>query len=378
MYLSRKLIIGLSTVTGGGVLIGVAILALAPTFGGRVVGDRLTRAMASPQYRNGHFDNVVPQAARTSAMTWDYAKRQFMGSEVRRPAAAIPVVAMDRARAAQMPAAGLRAIWFGHASVYLEFDGLRLMVDPILSDYASPIAGMGPKRFHPPPLALDAMPKIDAVMISHDHYDHLDMPTIKRFAANGTRFFVPLGIGAHLDRWGVPAAQITELDWWQSADIGGLKITSTPVRHYSGRGLRDGNATLWSSWAIVGATRRVYFSGNSGFGDHFKTVGDRHGPFDLSLIKVGAYGPHRPWIDIHMDPEDAVKAHVALRAQRMLPVHWGTFNLGFHAWDEPIKRTVAAARAANVELVTPRVGEIVDVGTPFASMAWWELVVARQ
>ena len=370
-----KLLTGLAIIVFSCGLIGIAAMYVWPSFGGRVSGERLTRAQGSPQFRNGKFDNVIPQSPRTSDMTWDYAKRQFMGREVRRPPGTIPVVPMDPARLTRAPAPGLRAVWFGHASVYLELDGRRLMVDPVLSDYASPISGIGPKRMHAAPLALEALPMIDAVMISHDHYDHLDMATIKRLAATGSRFILPLGIGAHLERWGVPAGQITELDWWQSADVAGLKITSTPVRHYSGRGLRDGNATLWSSWVMAGAKQRVYFSGDTGFGDHFNTIGDRLGPFDLSLMKIGAYGPGQTWIDIHMDPEDAVRAHMSLRASRMLPVHWGTFNLAFHAWDEPIVRAVAAARAANVELVTPRIGEVVEGGAPFVSTAWWEAVM---
>ena len=374
MRAMRRPLFWFAALMAGSVTLGLAALTFAPTFGGRSSGDQLARVEASPQFRKGAFDNVVPQAPRTSAMTWDYAKRQFLGTEMRRPPSAIPVLPIDPARFASPPTPGLRAVWFGHASVYLEFDGLRLMVDPILSDYASPFAGIGPKRFHPPPLAMEALPKIDAVMISHDHYDHLDMPTIKRLSAVASLFLVPLGIGAHLQRWGVPAVQIRELDWWQAATVGALTITSTPVRHYSGRGIRDGNATLWSSWVMTGATRRVYFSGDTGFGDHFRTIGDRLGPFDLSLIKIGAYGPGQTWIDIHMDTDDAVRAHLALRAARMLPVHWGTFNLAFHAWDEPIVRTVAAARAAGVDLVTPRVGEVVEVGAPFVSQPWWAAV----
>jgi L-ascorbate metabolism protein UlaG (beta-lactamase superfamily) len=350
---------------------GAALLSFWPSFGGSVEGDRSARARASPQFRNGRFENTIPQTPRGYAQLWDYFQRQVHGTEVRTPPTPIPVVQPVLENREGRPPPGLRAVWFGHASVYLELDGLRLMADPMLSDYASPFAGIGPKRFHPPPLALEALPKIDVVVISHDHYDHFDVRTIKHLASGGTHFFVPLGIGAHLERWQVPSAQFTELDWWQSAERGGVTITSTPVRHYSGRGLRDGNATLWSSWVIDGPTHRVYFSGDSGFGEHFKAIGDRLGPFDLSLLKIGAYGPGQTWHDIHMEPEEAVKAHIALRARRMLPVHWGTFNLAFHAWDEPIERAVAAGRDQGIDLVTPRVGEVVAAGAPFASVRWW-------
>jgi L-ascorbate metabolism protein UlaG (beta-lactamase superfamily) len=198
------------------------------------------------------------------------------------------------------------------------------------------------------------------------------METIKHLAQVGSHFVVPLGIGAHLERWGVPGSQFTELDWWQSTELQGLKITSTPVRHYSGRGLRDGNATLWSSWSIAGPMHRIYFSGDTGFGPHFREIGDRLGPFDLSLLKIGAYGPGQNWLDIHMEPEQAVEAHLALKARRMLPVHWGTFNLAFHAWDEPIKRAVAAGRERGIDILTPRVGEVLTAGEQFNSVSWWE------
>jgi len=350
---------------------GAALLSFWPSFGGSVGGERLARAHTSPQFRNGRFENTISQTPRSSAQVWDYLQRQVLGEEVRTPPMPIPVVRPVLEHRDGRPLTGLRAIWFGHASVYVELDGLRLMADPILSDYASPFAGIGPKRFHPPPLALEALPKIDAVVISHDHYDHLDVRTIKHLAAAGAHFFVPLGVGAHLERWQVPRTQFTELDWWQSGEMGGVTITSTPVRHYSGRGVRDGNATLWSSWAIAGPTHRVYFSGDSGFGEHFQTIGDRLGPFDLSFLKIGAYGPGQTWRDIHMEPEEAVKAHIALKARRMLPVHWGTFNLAFHAWNEPIERAVTASRDQGVDLVTPRVGEVVAAGAPFASVSWW-------
>jgi L-ascorbate metabolism protein UlaG (beta-lactamase superfamily) len=353
--------------------IGAAALNFWPPFGGSLQGDRAARAHASPQFRGGHFENVVPKTPMTNAVMVDLLKRQFSGNEMRTPPPKCPpVVRLAPENFKDRPAPGLRAIWFGHASVYLEIDGARVMTDPVLSDYASPFPGIGPKRFHPPPVALEALPKIDAVVISHDHYDHLDVATVRHLAQNGAHFFVPLGIGAHLERWGVPGAQFTELDWWQSADIAGLKLTSTPARHYSSRALRDGNATLWSSWSIAGPAHRVYFSGDTGFGDHFREIGERLGPFDLSLVKIGSYGPGQGWLDIHMDPEEAVKAHVAVKARRMLPVHWATFNLAFHAWDEPIKRALAAGRQHGIDLVTPRIGEAVAAGATFTSASWWE------
>ena len=234
---------------------------------------------------------------------FDYLVRQFSGDEVRVPPSPLPVLAVDKAAlAAAPPASGLRAFWIGHASVYVEVDGLRLLLDPVFAERVSPIA-IGPKRFHPPPIALADLPPIDAVLVSHDHYDHLDMETVQHLAARGTRFFVPLGIGAHLERWGVPLAQIEEMEWWQKKTLGGVEFVCTPTRHYSGRSLGDRSATLWSSWSVLGPRHRFFYSGDTGYGTHFQDIGARLGPFDLAFVKIGAYGPGQSWIDIHMPPE---------------------------------------------------------------------------
>lgn len=359
------------------VLLIVAIAAFVlsmPPFGGKLTGDRLARARANPQYQNDVFVNPQPPAAYRAADVWPLISGQFFGDEVREPPSAIPVLAVTPDSLKSAPAAsGLRAFWIGHASVFIEVDGLRLLVDPIFSDYASPF-DIGPKRFHAPPILLKDLPVIDAVLITHDHYDHLDMRTVQHLAGLGTAFFVPLGIGAHLQAWGVPDAQVHDLEWWKEETLKGVRIVSTPSRHYSGRGLTDRNATLWGSWSVIGPQHRFYVSGDTGYSDHFRAIGERFGPFDLSFIKVGAYGPGAPWLDIHMSPEDAVRAHLDVRARRLFPVHWGTFNLAFHAWDEPIKRTLAAARESQAEVLTPRIGEIVDADRPFRSSAWWESV----
>ena len=353
---------------------GALFLGNWPPFGGTVSGERLKRVQASPHYHDGKFVNTHPHPPLEAGDVWGYLTEQLFGDQIRVPPSAIPISAIPPASMQAPPAPGLRTIWLGHSSVYMELDGLRLLVDPVFSDYASPFHGIGPKRFHPPPIAMTDLPKIDAVMISHDHYDHLDMRTIQYLSSRGTHFVVPLGVGAHLDEWDVPKRQITELDWWGSAEIEGLTIICTPAQHYSSRGIFDYKATLWSSWSVIGPKHRIFYSGDSGFADHFQQIGNRLGPFDLGIFKVGQYGPGASWIYSHMNPEDAVKAHLAVQADRMLPVSWGTFNIAFHDWDEPIKRAVKAANAQNVDLVTPRVGEVVTMGEPFRSHSWWEEV----
>jgi L-ascorbate metabolism protein UlaG (beta-lactamase superfamily) len=369
-------------IAGGIAILLIAVAAVAtplvlslPPFGGEVAGERLARARANPQHRDGRFVNPLPPAPYTWGYAWTLLEGTFFGSEVRVPPAPVPVVNVPPARvhaASHNP--GLRAFWIGHASLYVEIDSVRLLIDPVFSDYASPFA-FGPRRFHPPPIALAELPPVDAVLITHDHYDHLDMPSVQQLArGERTLFFVPLGIGAHLERWGVTPQRIREFEWGQQQSVGGVRVVSTPARHYSGRGLGDRDATLWTSWSVIGERHRFFVSGDTGYSEHFKAIGEQFGPFDLAFVKIGAYGPGAPWLDIHMSAEDAVRAARDVRARRMFPEHWGTFNLAFHAWDEPIRRTLAAAREQGVEVVTPRVGEFVDADAPFASSAWWEAV----
>lgn len=237
------------------VAVGWAVLS-QPQFGAPMAGARLARAIANPQYRDGRFVNLEPEDPSTMSL-FDYTLRQLSGKEVREPPAPLPVLSVDKmALQANPPSSGLRAFWIGHASTYVEIDGLRLLLDPVFAERVSPLP-IGPRRFHPPPIALADLPRIDAVLIPHDHYDHLDMGTVRHLAQRGSRFFVPLGIGAHLELWGVPPAQIEELEWWQERSIGRVRIVCTPTRHYSGRGLGNRSSTLWSSWSVIGLQHRL-------------------------------------------------------------------------------------------------------------------------
>ncbi len=346
-------------------VMAVVLVLQLPVFGGAMEGERLVRMQQSPQYVDGRFENAPPFHARLALLQ---NLRDYAGGQQREPGFAIPVVPLEPASLTLPPLAGMRAIWFGHSTVLIEIDGVRIMTDPVLSRRASPFQFIGPERMHPPPIELSRLGGIDAVVISHDHYDHLDRDTILQLARGGTHFFVSLGIGAHLERWSVPPEQIHELDWWEHVRFKGIDIHATPARHYSGRKSMD-NSTLWSSWMIRGAGESVYYSGDTGYGPHFKEIAQRLGAPDLTLMKIGAYG--HSWLDIHMNPESAVQAHLDLGARVMLPVHWATFNLSYHAWDEPILRALAAARANGVELVTPRVGEIVDIDVPFVNRDWY-------
>ena len=341
-------------------------------FGQSPSGERLARIMTSPNYSAGKFQNPVPTNNLKPGSTWTSIKRQFLGDEVRTPPGPLPLVRIDKSSFAEPPSSA-RARWLGHATVLLEIDGLRLLFDPLFSERISFLSWLGPKRFHPLPIALAELPSIDAVIISHDHYDHLDMAAVKALARRGSRFFVPLGVGAHLRLWQVPATQITELDWWQAGKIGALEITAAPARHYSGRlYFINADQTLWASWAVRGARARVFYSGDTGFLAGFAQVGERLGPFDLTLIKIGAYG--ETWLDIHMAPEKAVEVHRLVKGRVMLPLHWGSFNLAWHDWDAPIKRALAAAERHGVTLATPKIGQAVVIGEAVPQEHWWEQV----
>ena len=356
-------------------LAAVAILVLVrstswlASLGGRLEGHRLLRAKTQRNFVAGKFRNV-PEAKLIEGSTTEMLRRQFFGSERRTPERPVPVVHHTAADYATPPASGLRATWIGWATVLVEIDGRRVLTDPIWSERCSPSTLVGPKRLHEVPIALADLPHVDAVVISHDHYDHLDMPTIRFLASRGTMFYVPLGVGAHLARWNVPPMQIHDLAWNESATIHGLTLTATPARHYSGRNPMHNNETLWASWVIQGPAHRVFFSGDTGYFDGLKTIGERHGPFDLTLIKIGAYD--HSWRDIHFEPEASVQAHRDVRGRVMLPVHWATFNLAFHDWVEPADRATAAAAAAGVTLVVPRPGEAIEPSHPPAVEPWWK------
>ena len=346
--------------------------------GAAPAGERLARIRRSPNYRDGAFRNPEATSVASTGSTWQTIRQWLGGHEQRVPPGPLPVVTLTRADFARPPASGLRATWLGHSTVLVEIDGARILFDPVWARRASPSSLVGPKRFHAPPLALGELPPLDAIVASHDHYDHLDREVVRALARDPAqsraRFVVPLGVGAHLEKWGVAADRIVELDWSESAAVGPLTLTATPARHFSGRGLGDRNHTLWASWSVAGPAHRVFHSGDTGPFAGFADIGARHGPFDLTLVKIGAYG--ETWPDIHLTPEQAVDVHAKLRGRVLLPIHWGTFNLAFHAWDEPAERVVAAA-AGGTRLVMPKPGESVEPAMARPVEPWWRAVRER-
>ncbi|KPC61080.1 MBL fold metallo-hydrolase [Streptomyces chattanoogensis] len=367
--------------------------ALRPaSFGAEPTGERLARIRRSPQFRDGQFRNPVPirRVLRGSGLAM---ARTQLSREARRGRAPVHPIPVHRPAAADWgppPASGLRITWMGHSSVLAEIDGQRVLFDPVWGERCSPFSWIGPKRMHPVPAEPSELPPVDAVVISHDHYDHLDMPTIRGLAGSGAAFVVPLGVGADLEFWGVPAARITELDWHESTRVGTLTLTATPAQHFCGRGLRGLQHTLWASWVVTGPDHRIFHSGDTGYFSGFAEIGAAHGPFDATMMQVGAYSDFWPgnhtdstplpgaWPDIHMTPAQGVRAHLDLQGHQphgvLLPIHWGTFNLALHPWAQPGEWTKDAAEEAGQTAAFPRPGEPFEPAGSLPTDPWWRAV----
>ncbi|HSO37016.1 MAG TPA: MBL fold metallo-hydrolase [Labilithrix sp.] len=347
--------------------------------GARPTGLRRERVEASPRFRDGRFHNTAPlrstlSEAKTLGQRLGIVSEFFTGGARRVPTRELPVE--SPLEAWSRPAeTGLRATWLGHSTVLLEIEGVRVLTDPVWGDRVSPVDWAGPKRFHRAPVSLDALPPIDAVLVSHDHFDHLDHPTIAALARRDVPFVTSLGVGAHLEAWGVRPARITELDWWEETTLPGgrLSFTATPARHFSGRG-PGSNRTAWSSWSLRSAKHSVFFSGDTGLTPEFETIRERCGVHELVMLEVGAY--HPSWGQIHLGPENALIAHRMLGGGALLPVHWGTFDLGLHPWAEPMETLVDGAAAARVHLLTPRLGRAFEPSRVEHVDPWWRALLS--
>ncbi|WEV28872.1 MBL fold metallo-hydrolase [Streptomyces sp. 71268] len=353
------------------------IAALRPAaFGADPAGERLARMRRSPQFAAGQFRNPLPTRTLLPGSTRRLLLTQLskVDRARRAPRGHVPVHHPIAADWAAEPASGLRLTWMGHSSVLAEIDGHRVLFDPVWGQRCSPFPFAGPRRLHPVPLPLAELPPVDVVVISHDHYDHLDMPTIRALARTDTAFVVPLGVGADLEHWGVPATRITELDWHESGEVGHLTLTATPARHFCGRGLRGGQHTLWASWVVAGPRHRIFHSGDTGYFAEFANIGRRYGPFDATMIQIGAYSDF--WPEIHMTPAEGVRTHLDLQGGAsgvLLPVHWATFNLAPHPWAEPAEWTRDAAADAGVPVAFPVPGQSFEPAGEVPVAPWWRV-----
>lgn len=284
-----------------------------------------------------------------------------------RPSGDIPLQAVTRAR---LQAAPNNTVYrLGHSTVLMKLDDEFWITDPIFSKRSSPVQFAGPERFHAPPISIDQLPPIKGVIVSHDHYDHLDHDSIMKLAEKTDYFLTPLGVGDILIDWGVAAAKVRQLDWWQETEVGGVHFVATPAQHFSGRGLFSRNRTQWASWVILAAGQRVFFSGDSGYFNGFRRIGEKYGPFDLTLLETGAY--NKNWPNVHMHPEESIQAHLDLKSKLLLPIHNATFDLSMHSWREPFDRMVALGSAHGIPVITPLMGEPVSMHSAKSRQQWW-------
>lgn len=350
----------------------LALLATGLAAGGGLLTLRLHRERGRepdpahlamcPRYRNGRFENEEPVPVSNMGPRF-YVKFFLSRHRPPRPLPVTPVAASELPR----PPAPLRAVWMGHSFVLVDVDGARFLFDPVYGP-ATPLP-VNMFRFQAPPLPREQLPDagIDAVIVTHDHYDHLERSTLCHLARKGLRIITPLGVGARLRGWGCPADSVTELDWHQSTDVGTVRVTATPARHFSGRSLNSRDGTLWASWVLRGPEHGVFFSADGGYGRHFAAIGKQYGPFDLACMETGAWD--KRWPHAHQQPEESVRACREVGGRVMLPIHWAAYDLSFHPWDEPILRASTAAREQGVPLATPRMGEAWSPG--MSTGPWW-------
>ena len=334
---------------------------------------RRERIESSPRWDGERFRNthVAPRGNVPMPTLKDF----LCGGERRVPQSPLPAID-PRETWRRAPDTGLRATWLGHSTVLVEIDGFRFVTDPVWGPRASPTRFAGPKRFQPVPVPMSDLPKLDAVLVSHDHYDHLDFTTMRLLRRVNVPIITSLGVGAHLEAFGIAPDRIVELDWWQTHRVPGtnLSFTAAPSQHFSGRGLKDGNKTLWSSWLVSATKHQVFFSGDTGLTPEFAEIRKRSGPLDLVMLEIGAF--HPAWSNIHLGPENALAAHQLLGGGNLLPIHWGTFNLALHAWDAPAEELIAKA-GANTRLLMPRLGAPLEPARDFKLEPWWRGVDAR-
>ncbi len=343
---------------------GILFLNLAPQIGGNITKEEKEKYSQSNNYKKGKFRN------KKEVSMVSEVKFKTFGDMIKNkntiPKHNLPIKDYKLGNSKET-----KVVWFGHSALLIEIDGKNILLDPMLTERPSPVPVFVGKRFKTDvPIDISEIKNIHGVLISHDHYDHLDYSSIKKIKDNVERFYVPLGVGAHLRRWGVERSKIIELDWWQESNIGNIIVAATPSQHFSGRGVFNGNSTLWCSWVIKGSKETLFFSGDTGYHNGFKEIGEKYGPFDLTMMECGQY--NESWASIHMMPEQTVKAHIDLKGKVLLPIHWAAFKLSIHPWNEPASRSVSEAERLKVKVITPNIGEEIIIGKENVDNNWWK------
>lgn len=355
------------------IVIGVVFVNFSPEFGGNHTDNDLVRYENTGHFKEGIFENITPA---DMTMTFDDVMtllgKYWEGTPNSKPN---PVPSIDKVSQSSLSVADsvTQLVWFGHSAFLLQIDGFTVLLDPMLGDTPSPHPLLGTQRYQKElPINIDDLPQIDVMIISHDHYDHLDYNSILQLKDKTKAFYVPMGVGAHFKKWGIDSEAIHEMNWWETTSHESLEITFAPSRHFSGRGITDRSTTLWGSWIVKGSTENIYFSGDGGYGPHFKEIGKRYGPFDFAMMECGQY--NELWKDIHMMPEETVQAAKDIQAKVFMPIHWGSFTLALHSWTDPIERVGKKASQLEMEMIHPRIGQIIS--KPFSDIRyqkkWWE------
>jgi L-ascorbate metabolism protein UlaG (beta-lactamase superfamily) len=333
--------------------------------------DQITKIVTSPQYYDGKFINTNKDTVQSVGKMWAATKDfLFNKSDQATPLRPIPIKPIAKNAFDLTDKNSLLFSRLGHSSLMIQMNGKIWLTDPVFSERTSPVQWAGPKRFHAVPLNVDELPEIEAVIISHNHYDHLDYGSIQKLKDKVNHFLVPLGNGQTLLDWGVAKEKITEFDWWDSIKIDTVEIIATPAQHFSGRGVLDRDESLWASWIIRNKDHSIYYSGDTGYFDGFKEIGDKYGPFDYAFMECGAY--NQLWRNIHLMPEDTIQAFKDVKGNILVPVHNGTFDLSTHAWFDPFVQIKELAQQHNVQLMTPLIGEVVIKQSSYSNYAWWE------
>ena len=350
-------------------IVGSIFMNTSPQFGGKPSEESLVRIENSPNFNGeGTFKNEELTLATTGMKLSSFPKF-FTNGDNKVPENELPQKKITKDyfnNELEQP----RITWFGHSAMFIEMEGTNIFIDPMLGDVPAPHPLLGNSRFNKElPISIENLPEIDLVLISHDHYDHLDYGSIQQLKNKVKQFYVPLGIKAHLTEWGVAEDKIKEFDWWEKSSINGIEFISTPARHFSGRGFTRNN-TLWCSWVLKSNNNSIYFSGDSGYGKHFKEIGEKYGPFDFAMMECGQY--NEQWAHIHMMPEETVQASVDVQAKVMMPIHWGAFKLALHEWTDPVTRSTRKAEELNVKIATPIIGEAILLNNEnYPKNKWW-------
>ena len=335
-------------------------------YGKLPTGQRLKRIKASANYKNNSFQNLSKTNAMAEDASFFKTMRDFLNKPKSvKPASALPSVKTDLKK---LTSAGPAIVWFGHSSYLIYINNKTILVDPVFSGNAAPISFMirafkGADVYKP-----EDFPHIDVLLLTHDHYDHLDYKTVVKLKPKISEVICSLGVGSHLEHWGFDEKKITELDWWESCSTGGLNFTAAPGRHFSGRGLKRGQS-LWSAFILKTTAHNLFLGGDSGYDTHFKTIGEKYGPFDIAILECGQY--NTAWPNIHMMPEETAQAAVDLKAKVLLPVHWGKFSLALHSWTDSIQRVLKQAAQLHVKVTTPMIGEVVEIDKALPVKEWW-------